>query len=208
MSNNYRYEYVKSLINSEEYFRRFIKLKKVGMIYQSSCPFHDEKTPSFYVYPAGHIDKEKNAPQEHATFYCFGCGAGGDLFEFKKRWDNLPNRYSALEELEKELGVQIEDDEVITNLLRNQLDKMSFNKEQFLSLSEINIVCSSMCRNYLLWVKDYFPEFYNEEKIFVDKCYLFFDKFFEEKTSKEAFSIIEEVERKISKRKEKIKNVG
>ena len=41
------------------------------------CPFHNEKTPSFTVYP------------DTNSFYCFGCGAGGDVISFIRRIDNL-----------------------------------------------------------------------------------------------------------------------
>lgn len=49
---------------------RFIKLKKRGVNYIGLCPFHNEKTPSFYVHPVKNI------------FKCFGCGKGGDSIDF------------------------------------------------------------------------------------------------------------------------------
>jgi hypothetical protein len=64
-------------------------LKPVGSLYRGTCPFHDEKDPSFTVYP------------ESESFYCFGCNTGGDAFTFiskmegiswyeaKKRFDNV-----------------------------------------------------------------------------------------------------------------------
>ena len=207
MSGSYRFDYVKGLIDTEEYIRRFVKLKKVGMLYQGLCPFHNEKTPSFYVYPAG-FNNPRTGPQEHASFSCFGCGVGGDIFEFKKLWDNLKNRYQALEALEKELGIEMEDEEIVTNLLKDQIDKMKVTKERVLSLSEINMICSSICRNYLNWVNDYFPEFYHEEMNFVDKCYLFFDKMFNEKSAIEAMKIIDDIQNKVSNRRNKLKNTG
>ena len=44
----------------------YVQLKRKGRLYGGLCPFHSEKTPSFYVYP------------DTQSFYCFGCGAGGD----------------------------------------------------------------------------------------------------------------------------------
>ena len=46
------------------------KLRKVGQVLMGCCPFHEERTPSFAVYP------EKN------TWYCFGCASGGDAVSF------------------------------------------------------------------------------------------------------------------------------
>jgi DNA primase len=54
-----------------------VQLKKAGNSYKGLCPFHGEKTPSFNVNP------EKN------LFYCFGCGAGGNVITFVSRFHNL-----------------------------------------------------------------------------------------------------------------------
>ena len=43
----------------------YVQLKRKGRLYGGLCPFHSEKTPSFYVYP------------DTQSFYCFGCGVGG-----------------------------------------------------------------------------------------------------------------------------------
>jgi len=55
----------------------YVPLKKKGRNYWGCCPFHQEKTPSFSVAP------EKN------FFYCYGCQAGGDIFRFLMRMENL-----------------------------------------------------------------------------------------------------------------------
>lgn len=199
----YRFEYVKGLVDGFEFMTRYVKVKKVGMLYKGACPFHNEKTPSFYIYPAGHINDD--GPQEHASFNCFGCGAGGDIFEFRKRWDQLKSKWEALEAFEKELGIEMEDDEIVTNLLQDQINKIKNAKERVLSLSEINMICSSICRNYLLWVKDNFPETYVDEVKVVDKFYMFFDKMFDEKSAVEAMKVIDDVQIKISNRREQLK---
>lgn len=51
---------------------RYTTLRKSGNRLTGLCPFHDDKHPSFFVYP------------EQQRFYCFGCGKGGDIFEFVK----------------------------------------------------------------------------------------------------------------------------
>jgi len=56
---------------------QYVNLKRRGKNLVGLCPFHSEKTPSFTVYP------------ENGSFYCFGCGAGGDVFTFTGLIENL-----------------------------------------------------------------------------------------------------------------------
>ncbi|MEE1184601.1 MAG: DNA primase [Acutalibacteraceae bacterium] len=55
----------------------YVNLKRRGKNLVGLCPFHNEKTPSFTVYP------------ENGSFYCFGCGVGGDVFTFTGLIENL-----------------------------------------------------------------------------------------------------------------------
>src|SRR5438094_335615 len=55
----------------------YVTLKGTGTALKALCPFHAEKTPSFSVH------------REKQVFHCFGCGAGGDVFEFVKRIENV-----------------------------------------------------------------------------------------------------------------------
>ena len=55
----------------------YVNLKRRGKNLVGLCPFHSEKTPSFTVYP------------ENGSFYCFGCGVGGDVFTFTGLIENL-----------------------------------------------------------------------------------------------------------------------
>jgi len=72
----------------------YVTLKRAGSNFQGLCPFHSEKTPSFVVFPSGR------------NFYCFGCGAGGDVISFVMRAENLSYR-EALEFLAKRAGITI-----------------------------------------------------------------------------------------------------
>lgn len=56
---------------------QYVNLKRRGKNLVGLCPFHSEKTPSFTVYP------------EYGSFYCFGCGVGGDVFTFTGLIENL-----------------------------------------------------------------------------------------------------------------------
>ena len=55
----------------------YVNLLRSGKDFVALCPFHAEKTPSFHVYT------------DTQSFYCFGCGAGGDVITFAKRIENL-----------------------------------------------------------------------------------------------------------------------
>lgn len=70
-------------------------LKKAGANFKGLCPFHNEKTPSFIVFP------------DSQNFHCFGCGKGGDIFTFYMLVENVEFR-EALKELASRAGVELE----------------------------------------------------------------------------------------------------
>lgn len=70
-------EQVKNSVNIVDVVQGYVRLVKKGSNYQALCPFHSEKTPSFSVSASKQI------------FKCFGCGAGGDVFAFISRMENL-----------------------------------------------------------------------------------------------------------------------
>ncbi|MFW6200167.1 MAG: DNA primase, partial [Gemmatimonadota bacterium] len=63
-------EEIRSRADLVDVIGEFVRLKKSGKDYRGLCPFHDEKTPSFYVVPS------------KGFYNCFGCGASGDVFSF------------------------------------------------------------------------------------------------------------------------------
>jgi len=72
-----------------------VSLKKSGRSFKGLCPFHAEKTPSFFVFP------------ETQTWHCFGaCGTGGDVFSYVMKHDNL-GFAEALQELAARAGVEL-----------------------------------------------------------------------------------------------------
>lgn len=79
---------IESLISS------YVSLRRTGTYYKGLCPFHSEKSPSFVVYPSS------------SSFYCFGCGIGGDAVTFIKQAEHL-DYPDALEFLAKRAGITI-----------------------------------------------------------------------------------------------------
>jgi len=88
---------IKQRIDIVDFVGRYVELKRAGSTYKGLCPFHDERTPSFVVFP------------QSGTWRCFGaCGIGGDAFTFLMQRENLDFR-EALQMLASELGVTLDD---------------------------------------------------------------------------------------------------
>lgn len=68
---------IRSRADIETTISSYVNLKRAGRISKGLCPFHGEKTPSFTVYP------------DTQSYYCFGCGNGGDVITFIKNIENL-----------------------------------------------------------------------------------------------------------------------
>ena len=70
-------EEIQSRCDIAEVISGYIPLKRAGRNFKANCPFHQEKTPSFIVNPSKQI------------YHCFGCGAGGDVFSFVIKYENI-----------------------------------------------------------------------------------------------------------------------
>ncbi|MDY0019507.1 MAG: DNA primase [Anaerolineae bacterium] len=85
---------IKERLDLTEIIGRYVQLQRSGRYMKGLCPFHSEKTPSFFVFP------------EDQRWRCFGCGKGGDLFTFvmeHEGWDF----HTALEELGRQANVEV-----------------------------------------------------------------------------------------------------
>lgn len=98
----------------------YVTLKRAGSNFNGLCPFHSEKTPSFTVFP----DSE--------SFYCFGCGAGGDAITFVMKNENL-DYPSAIEVLAGRAGIQIvrEQEKNTGGLTRKRVHDMNKDAAKF-----------------------------------------------------------------------------
>ncbi len=76
---------------------RYVALKQAGRSFKGLCPFHHEKTPSFHVNP------------QLGIFHCFGCTAGGNVFAFLMRHDNLTFP-EAVRSLARDCGIEVPED--------------------------------------------------------------------------------------------------
>ena len=89
-------EDIRSRNDIEDVISSYLTLKRAGKNLKGLCPFHSEKTPSFVVY------------NDTQSFYCFGCGAGGDVISFIMKQENL-DYVSAVDFLAKRVGITLPD---------------------------------------------------------------------------------------------------
>ena len=111
------HEYIEELTRRTdivELVGSYVQLKRKGRLYGGLCPFHSEKTPSFYVYP------------DTQSFYCFGCQAAGDAISFVKKINNISSG-EAIKMLASRAGMPEPQEDDKTGRLRSRV--LSMNKE-------------------------------------------------------------------------------
>ena len=85
-------EQIKERLPIQDVVGSYVKLERAGGALKARCPFHNEKSPSFFVSP------------DRGSYYCFGCGEKGDIFSFVERFENVDFR-GALKILAERAGV-------------------------------------------------------------------------------------------------------
>lgn len=103
---------LKSRCDITDVVSSYVTLKRRGRNYVGLCPFHNEKTPSFNIYP------------ENGSFYCFGCNVGGDVITFIRRIENL-DYMEAVRLLAQRAGLTVPEnavDDSMANLRRRVLE--------------------------------------------------------------------------------------
>src|ERR1035441_314771 len=86
---------IKSKIDIVTLVGSYVTLERAGGNFKGKCPFHNEKTPSFFVSP------------DRGSYYCFGCHAKGDIFTFVQEFEGL-DFVGALKMLADRTGVKLE----------------------------------------------------------------------------------------------------
>lgn len=107
---------LKARCDLSEVAASYVNLRHAGRNMVGLCPFHNEKTPSFNVYP------------ENGSFYCFGCGAGGDVITFVRRIENL-DYMEAVRFLAQRAGLQVPEGSVDDGMSRLKARIMEINRE-------------------------------------------------------------------------------
>ena len=100
----------------EQTISMYVPLKRRGKNLVGLCPFHNEKTPSFTVYP------------DSQSFYCFGCGAGGEVVSFIRRAENL-DYYEAVKYLADKAGMVMPNEGFDNSMAEKRRRMYEINKE-------------------------------------------------------------------------------
>ncbi len=119
---------VKERVDIVDVISFYVKdLKKRGKNYVALCPFHSEKTPSFTV------------TREKQIYYCFGCGAGGDVISFVSRIENI-SRFQALKKVAAMVGINLE--------IEKMIEETPLDKERKI-IKQINLEVATLYNSIL-----------------------------------------------------------
>ena len=101
-------EEIKERLGIVELLESYLKIEKSGSSFKARCPFHNEKTASFFISP------------ERDTYYCFGCGKKGDIFTFVQEFEGV-DFIGALKILAEKAGIELTFEKSEDNSLRNKI---------------------------------------------------------------------------------------
>ncbi len=127
---------IKERLGIEEVVSSYIKIERAGTNLKARCPFHNEKTPSFFLSP------------DRGTYYCFGCGAKGDIFAFVEEFEGLDFK-GALRLLAERAGVPLTEfsSENSTNI--SEKDRLYSVMEAATVFFENNLISNKESLSYL-----------------------------------------------------------
>ncbi len=125
-------EEIKARLPIEGVVGSYVKLEKAGKSFKAKCPFHNEKSASFFVSP------------DRGGYYCFGCGAKGDIFSFVEQFEGLDFR-GALKILADKAGVPL----VFDKKADGERDRMLGAMEEAAKYFELQLENSKDAREYV-----------------------------------------------------------
>ncbi len=128
-------ETIKERLDIAEIVGGHVKLEKAGTSYKGRCPFHNEKTPSFFDSPV------------RQSYYCFGCGAKGDIFTFVQEIEGLSFK-EALRDLAERAGVELKNVRV-SQEARSEKEKLLEVLEEAKSFFQKRLAENPEARKYL-----------------------------------------------------------
>lgn len=109
-------EELKARSSIEDVVSSYVSLKRRGRTLVGLCPFHSEKSPSFTVYP------------DNSSFYCFGCGAGGDVITFIEKVENL-DYLESVRSLAQRAGMTVPESDADRGLAKLRMRLYELNRE-------------------------------------------------------------------------------
>ncbi|MBR7111865.1 MAG: DNA primase [Clostridia bacterium] len=124
----------------EDVIGTYVSLKRAGSNRHGLCPFHSEKSPSFTVFPAT------------KSFYCFGCGAGGDVITFVQKIENL-DYVGAVESLATRAGIAIPNNDTLggtPTVSRKRIYEMNLEAAKFFRSALFDPVLGAEGMKYLV----------------------------------------------------------
>ena len=140
MKNNDVIQAIKSRLSLADMARRYVELRPAGSRLVAPCPFHQETKPSFSIN------------EEQGTFYCFGCQASGDIFDFYGRLNGLDFK-ETLAALAEEAGVRLDSYRADPKAREQRSQKRDMLKMHELAASHFHSNLSSpsaaACRDYI-----------------------------------------------------------
>lgn len=125
-------EEIKNRLDIVEVISEYVNLTKTGQNYKALCPFHNEKTPSFFVSPSKQI------------FHCFGCGKGGDILSFLMEYEKI-SFSEAISLLASKAGIEIKLKSQV-NIPKDKLYQIYYSAAEFYSE---NLKTSQKAMTYL-----------------------------------------------------------
>src|SRR3990172_13300906 len=126
-------EQIKDRLSIIDVISSYLKLEKAGQNFKARCPFHNEKTPSFFVSPSRN------------SYHCFGCNRGGDIFTFTEEIEGV-SFSDALKTLAERAGVTL----TATGNKEREENKKSYDLlEAATKFFETNLLRSETVKNYI-----------------------------------------------------------